>query len=36
MQLTTVSSLEGNRRVFMYDTSTDLRYAFGFFYFTFI
>lgn len=33
MQLTTVSSLEGNRRVFMYDTSTDLRYTFGFFLF---
>lgn len=32
MQLTTVSSLEGNRRVFMYDTSTDLRYTFGFFF----
>lgn len=33
MQLTTVSSLEGNRRVFMYDISTDLRYIFGFFLF---
>lgn len=37
MQLTTVSSLEGNKSVFKYDTSTD--YTFGLriiFYFTFI